>query len=39
VLTHRLIVDIDRELRGATAGDVIREVLETVPVGVGADVS
>jgi len=39
VLTHRLVVDIDRELRGATAGDVIREVLETVPVGVGADAS
>jgi len=39
VLTHRLVVDIDRELRGATAGAVIREVLETVPVGVGADVS
>ena len=38
VLTHRLLVDVDRELRGATAGDVIGEVLERVPVGVGAGV-
>ena len=36
VLTHRLVVDVDRELRGATAGDVIGEVLEGVSVGVGA---
>ena len=36
VLTHRLLVDVDRELRGATAGDVINEVLEGVSVGVGA---
>ena len=36
VLTHRLMVDVDRELRGATATDVIAEVLEHVPVGVGA---
>ncbi len=36
VLTHRLLVDVDRELRGATAGDVMTEVLERVPVGVGA---
>ncbi len=36
VLTHRLVVDVDRELRGATAPAVIAEVLETVPVGVGA---
>ena len=36
VLTHRLLVDVDRELRGATAGDVIAEVLQQVPVGVGA---
>ncbi|MGH2417172.1 MAG: AAA family ATPase, partial [Candidatus Limnocylindria bacterium] len=35
VLTHRLVVDVDRELRGATAGDVIGEVLEGVSVGVG----
>jgi MoxR-like ATPase len=38
VLTHRLLVDVDRELRGATAGDVINEVLEGVSVGVGAGV-
>jgi MoxR-like ATPase len=38
VLTHRLLVDVDRELRGATAGDVIGEVLEGVPVGVGTAV-
>jgi MoxR-like ATPase len=38
VLTHRLIVDVDRELRGATAIDVIGEVLDQVPVGVGAGV-
>src|SRR5688500_13378585 len=38
VLTHRLLVDVDRELRGATAGDVIAEVLADVPVGVGAGV-
>ena len=36
VLTHRLVVDVDRELRGATADAVMREVLEQVPVGVGA---
>ena len=38
VLTHRLLVDVDRELRGATAGDVISEVLEAASVGVGAGV-
>ena len=38
VLTHRLLVDVDRELRGATAEDVVAEVLEGVPVGVGAGV-
>jgi MoxR-like ATPase len=38
VLTHRLVVDIDRELRGANAADVIGEVLEGVSVGVGAGV-
>jgi MoxR-like ATPase len=38
VLTHRLIVDVDRELRGATAIDVIAEVLGQVDVGVGAAV-
>ncbi len=38
VLTHRLLVDVDRELRGATAAGVMAEVLEQVPVGVGAGV-
>jgi len=38
VLTHRLLVDVDRELRGATATDVMGEVLAGVPVGVGAGV-
>jgi len=38
VLTHRLLVDVDRELRGATAPDVISEVLEAVSVGVGTSV-
>jgi MoxR-like ATPase len=36
VLTHRLVVDIDRELRGATAADALAEIAERVPVGVGA---
>ena len=36
VLTHRLMVDVDRELRGATATDVMAEVLAQVSVGVGA---
>ena len=38
VLTHRLMVDVDRELRGATASDVMTEVLAQVSVGVGAAV-
>jgi MoxR-like ATPase len=38
VLTHRLLVDVDRELRGATAPGVLAEILEQVPVGVGAGV-
>jgi MoxR-like ATPase len=38
VLTHRLVVDVDRELRGATASAVIDEVLTSVSVGVGAGV-
>ena len=36
VLTHRILVDIDRELRGASPQGVIAEVLERVSVGVGA---
>jgi hypothetical protein len=35
VLMHRLIVDVDRELRGANPIGVIGEVLDQVPVGVG----
>jgi MoxR-like ATPase len=38
VLTHRMVVDVDRELRGATAAAAIREIVEQVPVGVGAGV-
>ncbi len=37
-LTHRLVVDIDRELRGASAASVLEELLGEVPVGVGAGV-
>jgi MoxR-like ATPase len=36
VLGHRLVVDVDRELRGATAAGALAEILERVPVGVGA---
>ena len=36
VLTHRILVDVDRELRGASPQGVIAEVLERVSVGVGA---
>jgi MoxR-like ATPase len=32
VLDHRLLLDVDRELRGATVGGVVQAVLETVPV-------
>jgi MoxR-like ATPase len=35
VLTHRLLLDIDRELRGARPELVIAELLADVPVGVG----
>jgi MoxR-like ATPase len=36
VLTHRLVVDVDRELRGATAGETLAGIVGQVPVGVGA---
>ena len=36
VLGHRLLVDIDRELRGANAAGALAEVLGSTPVGVGA---
>jgi MoxR-like ATPase len=32
VLDHRLLLDLDRELRGATVAAVVDEVLEQVPV-------
>jgi MoxR-like ATPase len=32
VLCHRLLVDIDRQLRGITATNVMEEVLDSVPV-------
>ena len=32
VLTHRLIVDLDRSLRGATAEGAVASILEAVPV-------
>jgi MoxR-like ATPase len=37
VLAHRLLVDVDRELRGATAADALADVLAHTPVGVGSD--
>jgi MoxR-like ATPase len=36
VLVHRLVVDVDRELRGATAADALASILGSVTVGVGA---
>ncbi len=36
VLAHRLVVDVDRELRGATAADALASILGSVTVGVGA---
>jgi len=35
VLAHRLVVDVDRELRGATPTAALREIVEQVSVGVG----
>ena len=32
VLGHRLLLDVDRELRGATPEDVVRDVLAGVPI-------
>ena len=39
VLAHRLVLDIDREVRGATAGAVLDEVLETTPLPLAASVA
>jgi MoxR-like ATPase len=35
VLDHRLLLDIDRELRGATARSVTDAVLAQVPIPIG----
>ena len=32
VLAHRLLLDLDRELRGATVAGVVADVLAEVPV-------
>ena len=37
VLDHRLLLDVDRELRGATVGGVVDAVLESVPVPLADD--
>jgi MoxR-like ATPase len=37
VLEHRLLLEVDRELRGATTGAVVQEVLDSVPVPMAAD--
>jgi MoxR-like ATPase len=37
VLDHRLLLDVDRELRGATVGGVVEGVLESVPVPLADD--
>jgi MoxR-like ATPase len=37
VLDHRLLLDVDRELRGATVGGVVEAVLEGVPVPLADD--
>jgi MoxR-like ATPase len=36
VLTHRLIVTPEAQLQGARAGDVLAEILDTVPIPAGA---
>lgn len=37
VLDHRLLLEVDRELRGATVAGVIGEILDSVPVPLAAD--
>jgi MoxR-like ATPase len=39
VLDHRLLLDVDRELRGATVTGVIAEVIDSVPVPLAEDVT
>ncbi|HYN65130.1 MAG TPA: MoxR family ATPase [Candidatus Limnocylindrales bacterium] len=38
VLDHRLLLDVDRELRGATVSGVIQEIIDSVPVPLAGDV-
>jgi MoxR-like ATPase len=37
VLAHRILLDVDRELRGATVGGVVDAVLEQVAIPLPAD--
>jgi MoxR-like ATPase len=37
VLDHRLLLEVDRELRGATTGGVVQEVIDSVPVPLAGD--
>ena len=37
VLDHRLLLEVDRELRGATTAAVVQEVLDAVPVPMAGD--
>jgi MoxR-like ATPase len=39
VLDHRLLLDVDRELRGATVAGVIGEIIDSVPVPLADDVT
>ena len=39
VLEHRLLLEVDRELRGATVAGVVQEVLDSVPVPLADEVS
>jgi MoxR-like ATPase len=37
VLDHRLLLEVDRELRGATVTGVVQEVIDSVPVPLAGD--
>jgi MoxR-like ATPase len=37
VLDHRLLLDVDRELRGATVSGIVQEVIDSVPVPLAGD--
>jgi MoxR-like ATPase len=39
VLAHRLLLEVDRELRGATVTGVVQDVLDSVPVPLADDVA